>query len=513
MMKTPLKQTFKRFWTNLITNKTLSFKEPNRFELMLPNTTPVDRTKAELLAYSSSWVGTNVATFLLTIPRVMLPELTRHRNFSFSVESSRAKSIEKVIEDIVKNKYYPDWTINKKGMSGDKLSDINQRKRANEKVDFLANTIINVVELSLKDELGIHKQNANRYLEPFQYIDVIVTGSLTDWLAFLELRHPQGDLINKCEDSEPHGINYSFPAQSEIQNIAIKVWNILKDAEPNYLEPGEYHLPYRLENDERVYTIEEQLSYASSKCATISFGNHSEDNKTKANLDNTNRLYKRLINHKHWSPLEHCLRVPTKEEVMSKAFDSITVIDENGIAKRKLGKYVSNISNHYWIQHRKEVENRDVLLEVVFSPLVSNDTTYNLIKEVMEFNDKRKLLDVPFSLVRELSFIIEEMFEIVGKNKEFETKEDFRTYCYTTAQNLINEQRARNITVTDQQILDGFIDIVIFGIGTAYKLANSINLNVTNCFKQVTDANSNKPTITDSHGKVIKDSDFVEPKF
>ena len=36
------------------------------------------------------------------------------------------------------------------------------------------------------EKLGIHKQHINRILEPFQYINVIVTA--TDWDNFLNLR-------------------------------------------------------------------------------------------------------------------------------------------------------------------------------------------------------------------------------------------------------------------------------------------------------------------------------------
>ncbi len=55
------------------------------------------------------------------------------------------------------------------------------------------------------------------------------------------------------------------------------------------------------------------LKIATARCARISYTVIGEEGKT-ANYENDIKLHDRLIESGHWSPFEHCAKVPTEDE-------------------------------------------------------------------------------------------------------------------------------------------------------------------------------------------------------
>lgn len=83
-------------------------------------------------------------------------------------------------------------------------------------------------KLADKTGLNIHKQWTNRPLEWFGYIDVLVTS--TDWANFDYLRHHPA-------------------AQDEIDILCAKMMQARANARPQFLQNGDWHLPYVRKND------------------------------------------------------------------------------------------------------------------------------------------------------------------------------------------------------------------------------------------------------------------------
>jgi hypothetical protein len=144
-------------------------------------------------------------------------------------------------------------------------------------------------------DAGYHKQIVNRLIEPFTWIDTLITTNRLD--NFLWLRDH--------EDAEPH-----------IADLARLVKQAIDVAVPQALKPGEWHLPYiDGEDREEAYLRfgETEQGYKlgiawlrkidSARCARISYKPFDGDASYERELDR----YESLISSSriHASPMEH----------------------------------------------------------------------------------------------------------------------------------------------------------------------------------------------------------------
>jgi thymidylate synthase ThyX len=143
----------------------------------------------------------------------------------------------------------------------------------------------NAIETNIKisaemTAFGITKQLANRWLEPAQYIEVILTG--TDFDNFFNLR------LHK--DAEIH-----------IYKIAEIMKSEMALSTPKKLKKGEWHIPnVGFENE----PLSDKIKMTTAKLARTSFKTLGDDYKFTKNQDIN--LHDRLIKEGHFSPLEHC---------------------------------------------------------------------------------------------------------------------------------------------------------------------------------------------------------------
>jgi len=141
-----------------------------------------------------------------------------HRVFSRNGRSSRAVPVATLLKE---EPYVPHFMKNQPGMVA--MEEM-------EPADYLAACRVwEEMAQAVKDgvqtlnALGVHKQWANRPLEWFGYIDVLVTS--TDWANFFALRDEAG-------------------AQPEIQDLAKAMKVALDTSEPEYCPHGFWHMPY-----------------------------------------------------------------------------------------------------------------------------------------------------------------------------------------------------------------------------------------------------------------------------
>lgn len=260
--------------------------------------------QAEIIADSISKAGVRLTTFQLRYPRFIHAELMTHRAFSRNASSSRAIPVKKMIEDLLHDPALPVfWGSNKPGMqAGAELTGVDLEVVKTHWMNGMI-TAIDYVETMVGR--GLHKQIANRMLEPWAHINVIVTA--TDWNNFYTLR---------CHED----------AQPEIRALAELMREVQEASEPVLLGHGDWHLPYivrvgelndveevtdRLTIDgcHEIVPTKEQINellikISVARCARVSFLTHEGKVST---IPEDLVLYDRLLGSQplHASPAEH----------------------------------------------------------------------------------------------------------------------------------------------------------------------------------------------------------------
>jgi len=276
---------------------------------------------ANILADSQSPAGYRLTTLEATFPRFVLAEFNTHRVFSRNSASSRAIPITKQLRRVLEEPYVPiEFGSNQPGMqagaalTGEKMDAAEREwlRARDDAVRRVLGLVADPDEISADDDLleclgrveeairnraqspqwlNVHKQVANRLLEPFMWHTVIVTA--TEWDNFLNLRcHPD--------------------AQPEIKLIAEKMRTAIETSKPDQLDEGEWHLPLvRSEDREQAASIEDLIKISAGRCARVSYLTHAGERDLNADIE----LHDRLLESGHMSPLEHPARPLGAEEL------------------------------------------------------------------------------------------------------------------------------------------------------------------------------------------------------
>ena len=240
--------------------------------------TIISKPEVHILADSISPEGKRLTTFQLKFWRAILPEITRHRVFSFCVRSSRANPTINLINQVKNTPYGPShWGMNQKGMVADNELTGKALELAQYTWKVAAKTMADCAE-SLKDA-EVHKQVVNRLLEPFTYSDMVLAG--TDFDNFFDLR--------EAPDAQP-----------EIRELALAMHKELDASTPVELKEGEWHLPYISAEDKKKADIDTLCKVSCARCARVSYKAFDGS----SSIDKDLALFNRLKDSKHWSPME-----------------------------------------------------------------------------------------------------------------------------------------------------------------------------------------------------------------
>jgi len=241
-----------------------------------------------------------ITTVRCVFPRIILAELVTHRllfvdqtadlatlyeaydediphGLSKNAASSRAVPVTVMLGRTQNYPYIPVFRNAQRGMaSGDPVGDVKQAQALKIWTDMMAVCMAGVEMLA---ELGIEKGIANRPLEWFSHIEVLLTA--TEWSNFFLLRdHPA--------------------AQVEIRDLAQAVRKAMKASQPQSLYPGDWHLPYAY-----GFVTENFAQASAARCARISYKSLATGQPSTYADDMA--LFNKLTadNPKHLSPLEH----------------------------------------------------------------------------------------------------------------------------------------------------------------------------------------------------------------
>jgi thymidylate synthase ThyX len=265
-----------------------------------------------------------------------------HRVFSRNAASSRAIPISKVLEAVKQNPAEPEfWGENQKGMQAAVELDNTERthreylgeplltKRELARTIWLQARDVAVAQVERLNKQDVHKQIANRVVEPWSHITVLATA--TDYTNFFALRAHKD-------------------AQPEFQVLAYTMLLEYVKSTPKKLGWDEWHIPFNDKMPEGT-KFEDKLKIATARAARISYNTFDGEINAAKDIE----LHDRLAASGHWSPFEHCAYA-SKEE-----------------------RHTGNFNG--WVQYRKSFSNENPT-EVNYATLLANmpEWVYEAIK-------------------------------------------------------------------------------------------------------------------------------------
>lgn len=311
----------------------------------------MSQIKATVIADSISPAGIRLTTFELVYHRFIHSEFMTHRMLSKNSASSRAIPTQKLLDQVRNDPMVPiHWGMNQKGMQASSEVSADAKADALDRWRWAAGQAADAAEGMM--QAGIHKQVANRVLEPFVAMRVIVTG--TEWNNFFHLRdHPD--------------------AQPEIQELARQMRIARTASSPATLHPGMWHLPYikpkdavdvhhhlkfgRITRDEptseEVLGLLKMISVA--RCARVSYNN--QEGKPSTIAEDL-LLYERLVGSQplHASPTEHQATPDAKHYVLRPEQTDLKYPAFHRVWKQP--ELHGNLNG--WIQYRKTLIGENV---------------------------------------------------------------------------------------------------------------------------------------------------------
>ena len=237
---------------------------------------------AKVVADSTNVFLRRITTLELQYPRFIHAEFMTHRVFSRNAASSRAIPVAKMIEQVRNDPAMPiHWGKNQPGMQAQVQLTGEEELRAIGRWKLAAAAAANHAEVLL--EIGLHKQVANRVLEPFQLMRTIVTS--TEWDNFFHLR--------AHEDAQP-----------EIHALAVAMRDAMADSKPVQRLQGDWHLPYVTERERAMFKPDLLPKLSTARCARVSYLTHDGQ---APDIDKDLDLFDRLVGAApiHASPAEH----------------------------------------------------------------------------------------------------------------------------------------------------------------------------------------------------------------
>jgi hypothetical protein len=137
----------------------------------------------------------------------------------------------------------------------------------------------------LVKKLNLHKELVNRYLEPWGWINSVMT-----------MGRPQ--LMNAFKQ------RISPKAGCNVQRLFVRMARLYRASKPRLLLPGEWHIPFILD-EERDLPVEDKLVWSVARAAWTSY--RTADGRVAEWADAKGRHDDCVIK-KHMTPLEHQLR-------------------------------------------------------------------------------------------------------------------------------------------------------------------------------------------------------------
>jgi thymidylate synthase ThyX len=241
-------------------------------------------TKAKIIkdTYHPLVPSARITTFEVHAPRFMLAEVNTHGLIAKSAQSSRAIPVAKRIQMVREEPFVPlSFGKNQKGMQS--TTEVDNVAVAESIWNDAIQSALEHAEALMGAE--VHKQFANRVLEPFAYYDGVLTATEWDWFF----------LLRNHKDAQP-----------EFRDLAEKMEELHKESKP---EPSRLHLPYYDEDVSHLTevrdfeTIKQCTITSAARCARVSY--RTFDTGLPSTLEVDEELGEKLLRVRHMSPFDH----------------------------------------------------------------------------------------------------------------------------------------------------------------------------------------------------------------
>jgi hypothetical protein len=258
------------------------------------------KIKAELiLASKNATTGDILYSFMLTYPRMILPEVSKHRCFSMNTSSTRAIPTSKTLAVVRDDPFIPVYIgSNQKGMMpGEEL----QGWRRTAAIMAIRTGRYYMMALThLLTKLGVHKGIAGRYIEPWLWTRQIV--STTDMNNFILLRthkaaEPHIQELARQMKSIVEGAKHTF---ENMEDAGLSKKTI--DIPCQILAANQWHLPLILPEEDWLPLASKKLISA-ARCARTSYTVIGKETNWEDDLKLGQKLVKAVPAHS--TPFEH----------------------------------------------------------------------------------------------------------------------------------------------------------------------------------------------------------------
>ena len=240
-----------------------------------------------------------LVTVVCHFHRFILPELLTHRAFSRNSGSSRATGIKPRIEQVIDDPAMP--LRYGKNLAGKMYDEAELPDSDKEEVDWSIRRLRLRTAADVKEMagVGLHKQVANRYLEPWMIQTMVVTAQYFQWQDFFNLR------LNP--DVQPEMIALASQLEGAVDEAVSKTPYI--QSNPFQCE----HLPFVEDIDPLGLAVDKSrwapLPYEITDMELISAGRAASVSYRSDPLEmgwlKALNLGRRLANLRHMSPWEH----------------------------------------------------------------------------------------------------------------------------------------------------------------------------------------------------------------
>jgi thymidylate synthase ThyX len=284
-----------------------------------------------VVADSISHQGVRLTSLLCVFPRIILAEVNTHRMISKNSASSRAIPIPKMIAMAQETPYVPTvWGRNQKGMQA--AENLSEAESVKARDGWLRARDSAVDHAKALLDLDVHKQLANRLLEPFMWHTALLTA--TEWSNMFHLRN-------------------NGAAHPDFQAVMAIAESTMAASTPRIRDDRAWHLPF-IDPLDPMYDgpwptagVPHIAKISTARCARTSY--LTQDGQRDISEDE--KLHDRLLAPGHLSPFEHPARPMSIQEM-------------NYYRRKGDGAHVVPFLGNFkgWVQYRKVIPGEEDIL-------------------------------------------------------------------------------------------------------------------------------------------------------
>jgi hypothetical protein len=237
----------------------------------------------DLIASTRLPNGAVFASWKVKLPAFLDGEARTHRQRSHSAASFRARTTASMIRDVLDDPFVRwHWSLNEPGMQGHTLPDKETIARAEKAWLDARIPIVDVVTQLAADKL--HKQECNRLLQPWAWMQYVITTRISHMPHFESLRIEGG-------------------AERHFYDIATEMRRTLAEHGPAI--DREAHLPFVSDVDAERYSVRNAARASATRCRRASLFRAGEREQSRIDDDVRLGLEAEATRPLHATPFEH----------------------------------------------------------------------------------------------------------------------------------------------------------------------------------------------------------------